>query len=631
MTTIDKIYNLRNKFSVIALTGVTGSGCTELAKLMSGNEHDFFNQLRTLNALDVLENSKSSEIFKRKYIRAYSLLKKKHESYKLISYKNVVILETLVLLLWKRTKEESVALDFANILIKQFRPSVEEDKYQYQPLSLTEQQLESWGFQKVVDELQQNIHCLSDWDNKKNEWRIFISKLFFSDSFKKFCDELFEYLKRADYYLKNFLIHRLGNSIRSFGDPNKTLNKDTVHEVNMDKLFLIIGVINDIIKGYSHEGQRNFVVDSLRCSLEIVYLRERYNAFYMVSMHNDKCLQTIVEKVKKYHPANAQIQAEHIFNLGLHEIKPDAYEDGIFAAPDIYNCIGNSEIHIFKRDYEEIPENCIEFYTTAEQWMKVLSLLLHPGLFTPTSDERCMSMAFQVKFNSGCISRQVGCVITDENYTIKSVGWNDVPVGQIPCGLTHVQEFFDLNDDADYSIYSKFEQEGKVNAKYKVYDEHENLEKEVYENKPFKECMKNHYTLQQINKIKEQGLLVPFCFKSCYNKFQGQKDNVNTRSLHAEENTMLQICKNGGVGLNGGKMYVTASPCVLCSKKAYQIGIREIIYLDKYTDIAADQILDAGFDKPVLRGFCGIIGSTYFKLYQPFMSFKDELEIRFKD
>ncbi len=38
MGTIDKIYNLRSKFSVVALTGVTGNGCSELADIMAGSK-----------------------------------------------------------------------------------------------------------------------------------------------------------------------------------------------------------------------------------------------------------------------------------------------------------------------------------------------------------------------------------------------------------------------------------------------------------------------------------------------------------------------------------------------------------------------------------------------------------------
>ena len=624
MKTINKIYNLRHKFSVLALTGVTGSGCSELAKMMSKPFADLKNQIRSIDDLKEGDNPKDFEVFKRKYQRAYRLLDNNYEQYRVISYKNAVILETIILLLWKG-KKELVKENFKKVLTLNFKPSRKEPDYQYEILNVTDEMLDAWGYSNIIEELSSRIGLLDTWPTDKSKWRTFVSEFFFGDKFTAFCDNLFEYLKTKDYYLKNFLVHRLGNSIRSFGDPLVEATHDSCKEANMDNLFTIIGLINDIIKGSSHENNRNFVIDSLRCSLEIVYLRERYNAFYMVSMHNDDCIGAIEQKVCAYDNANATKLAKHIHRLGLMEIKPGDYENGCFSVPDIYNCIANSEIHIFKRENSKEHQSYTDFYSTAEQWMKIQSLLLHPGLFTPSSDERCMSIAFQVKYNSGCISRQVGCVITDNIYTIKSVGWNEVPVGQISCGLTDVEELLLDNKDSEYNIYSKFEHEGIVTKKIKEENGNEFLIE-----KPFKEHMKEHYSQDKLRSATNSGLYVPFCFKSCYNKFQDQKDNVNTRSLHAEENTMLQISKNGGVGLNGGKMYVTASPCVLCSKKAYQIGIREIIYLDKYTDIAADQILDAGFNKPKLRGFCGIIGSTYYKLYQPFMSFKDELEIRFK-
>lgn len=57
------------------------------------------------------------------------------------------------------------------------------------------------------------------------------------------------------------------------------------------------------------------------------------------------------------------------------------------------------------------------------------------GLITPTAMERVMQVAYTVKLNSGCISRQVGAVVTDGDNSIKSVGWNDVANGQIPCSM----------------------------------------------------------------------------------------------------------------------------------------------------------------------------------------------------
>ena len=93
---------------------------------------------------------------------------------------------------------------------------------------------------------------------------------------------------------------------------------------------------------------------------------------------------------------------------------------------------------------------------------------------------------------------------------------------------------------------------------------------------------------------------------------------------------MLQISKFGGQGLVNGYLFVTPSPCELCSKKSYQLGIKQIYYIDKYPGIAKEHIIGVGFDSPVLIQFHGIVGRSFNKLFEPFLSYKDELNIYIK-
>ncbi len=217
-----------------------------------------------------------------------------------------------------------------------------------------------------------------------------------------------------------------------------------------------------------------------------------------------------------------------------------------------------------------------------------------------------MQVAFTAKYNSGCISRQVGAVITDCDNAIKSIGWNDVGYGQIPCLLRSVNELVEFKSEY---IYSEFE---RGSLKYD-------------DGKTFTEKLGTEISRLKLENLK--GLNHSFCFKTYENKFRKNKNQVYTRSLHAEENAMMQIAKAGGNGLKGGTMYVTASPCVLCSKKSYQLGINRIVYIDPYPDIAIDQILRSGYIKIDIVEFEGAIGNAYFKLYQPFLSYKDELNL----
>ena len=145
------------------------------------------------------------------------------------------------------------------------------------------------------------------------------------------------------------------------------------------------------------------------------------------------------------------------------------------------------------------------------------------------------------------------------------------------------------------------------------------------------ECSYGDMVSSEKCKNKLRGLNLSYCFKDIQNLIDGDKNQVHTRALHAEENAFLQITKYGGEGIKGGMLFVTASPCELCSKKAYQLGIKNIIYIDPYPGIAKDHILNSGDHKPNLQLFSGAIGRAYYQLYEPVLSYKDELEMLYDE
>ncbi|HDZ9164381.1 TPA: hypothetical protein RUY83_003430, partial [Vibrio cholerae] len=230
-----------------------------------------------------------------------------------------------------------------------------------------------------------------------------------------------------------------------------------------------------------------------------------------------------------------------------------------------------------------------------------VALMLHPGLVMPTSTESCMQLAYSVKQNSGCISRQVGAVVTDDGYSVKAVGWNNTAQGQVPCLLRSAEDLLNGFDERAYSKYEKNDKE-------------------------FRSVLKNKF--DQVRRYKHlDGRNLAFCFKDLQNQVEQKKNQVHTRSLHAEENAFLQISKHGGQGVNGGILFTTASPCELCAKKAYQLGISKIVYIDPYPGIATPHILSCGSHQPKLELFRGAIGRAFYQLYQPIMPYKDELEV----
>ena len=51
--------------------------------------------------------------------------------------------------------------------------------------------------------------------------------------------------------------------------------------------------------------------------------------------------------------------------------------------------------------------------------------------------------------------------------------------------------------------------------------------------------------------------------------------------LHAEANAITKVAKSGNSS-QGATLYVTASPCLECSKLIIQSGIKRVVYRDEY-------------------------------------------------
>ncbi len=51
--------------------------------------------------------------------------------------------------------------------------------------------------------------------------------------------------------------------------------------------------------------------------------------------------------------------------------------------------------------------------------------------------------------------------------------------------------------------------------------------------------------------------------------------------LHAEANAITKVAKSGNSS-EGATLYVTASPCLECSKLIIQAGIKRVVYKDSY-------------------------------------------------
>ncbi|SEA14170.1 Cytidine and deoxycytidylate deaminase zinc-binding region [Arachidicoccus rhizosphaerae] len=605
-TKLDQLYSLRKKFTIIGITGRTGSGCTEVSELLS----------KPFCELDNIRVPKgdAKSVFDKKYLIVYNYTSQNWQKYNVVQYKRVILFILLPFLY----KEKAKALE----LIKDYYRFRMKDEPTTELIQKVDEEITAIlnSFNSVVLKI---IHINVKLIKSKND--AILKKLydiFWGEDFFKLSHSIDECLIKNGLINRICLLHHIACNFRKSGQPFKTKEKSPEY------IYFICNIINLIIKATKRhcDSGCHIVIDSLRNSLEINFFKERYSAFYLIAVKNDKRKT----RLKKLYNSHSELVINRILEIDDKEYLCGDFQKGNFDAPDVQNCIQMAGFHINNYNFSEEKDQgyISSFHSLGEQLIKLQGLIQQPGLITPDAQERIMQIAFTSKLNSGCISRQVGAVVTDKEFSVKSVGWNDVPKGATPCSVRNIK---DLQYPETASGYTEFElgrglkETEQINGNQTDKQSSDELDKESID---FLSFVQKAYSEQAMPMEKLGGRNCPYCFKQAYNAFSGEKNQVHTRSLHAEENAMLQISKNGGEGLEGGFLFTTASPCELCAKKAYQLGIKYIYFIDPYPGISRNHILKSNPNHdPKMISFSGAVGRDYHKLYDPFMSQKDELSL----
>ena len=555
---LKSIYTENKKFILIGLTGRTGSGCSTAAEILSSTEIEL--------PANAYQGITENELRKHRIVRKF--IKERWHPFQCLQLRTVITRYILALNFSELCRFAAETLGRDQV---ETREKLQEIKEEYDTLH-----------KEITDHIASpETSQLEIEDKQRTAYKIYFNKL------PAFSNKIRDNLKKIslDAYTKIYQI--AGDNIRASGHANSSKFDET-------KVFGFPKTINKIIKAAHFIARENdspcyIVIDAIRNPYEAIYFKERYASFYLVSINTEN--ENRLDHLRKAH----KFSETQIDELDRKEYPNKLSGTQKFVSQNIQKCIEISDIHIHNpraEQYSNVELKCqISWY---------IALIMHPGLVMPTSLENCMQIAYTVKQSSGCISRQVGAVVTDGSYSVKAVGWNNTPQGQVPCLLRNAEDLL-LGEDA--SAYSSYE---KNDAKFRktLTDKFEPLRKSIL----------------------LDGRNLSFCFKDLQNEVEGHKNQVHTRSLHAEENAFLQIAKHGGMELKGGVLFTTASPCELCSKKAYQLGISLIVYIDPYPGIATRHTLLVGNNSPRMQLYRGSVGRAYHQLYQPIMPYKDELE-----
>ncbi|WP_208645314.1 hypothetical protein [Paraburkholderia aromaticivorans] len=540
---VAQIYGDDDDFIVIGLTGRTGSGCSTVAKILQSKQEHIRHSLFSGN--DARTNEQRKE---RILLRHFG-----------VTWTPFVLLQVRAII--------------TTFLLDQGGRFAAE-KFS----DLFESDAKRTAFVDLLDELRTPYIAIKTGEKTTDPIEYYTRIL--PDK----CEALREILGESSFVQ---LYQIIGKNIRLSGDPYTSTLKEGCFFALAERINAVIKIIHDERK---QKRERTYiVVDAIRNPLEAVFFQDRYAAFYLlaVSAPEDDRLMRLREL--KY--SDSDIESIDKIEYTAHDLDdPDFY-----SVQDIQSCLQRADLYVSNPN---VSSRVAEFQTLTNQLIKFVSLIRRPGIVTPSAVERCMQMAYTAKLNSGCISRQVGAVVTDANYSVRSIGWNDAPHGHVPCNLRSRDDLLQGNDKPAYSAFEKDDE--KYLGHFKARSERFNI-------------------------VAATGRNNAFCFKAEYNAFKNDKNQVHTRSLHAEENAFLQVAKYGLASIEGGLLFTTASPCELCSKKAYQLGVKRIYYIDPYPGIALDHILKGGSNNPELLLFSGAIGRAFHKLYSPIVPYKDEL------
>lgn len=90
---MEQMYRQRKEFMIVALTGIAGSGCSDLADTMSKPFAEWKRKVRPTEGIEHLRTgNKRQMVFQREYDLCYHVCEKQYAPFVTIKYRNVLLL-----------------------------------------------------------------------------------------------------------------------------------------------------------------------------------------------------------------------------------------------------------------------------------------------------------------------------------------------------------------------------------------------------------------------------------------------------------------------------------------------------------------------------------------------------------
>ncbi len=342
---------------------------------------------------------------------------------------------------------------------------------------------------------------------------------------------------------------------------------------------------------------KNIVICSIKNQLEVEELK-KYSNSYLIAIDTSLSIRWKRKKNEQYNNEYARFlrDDERDKDEGL-KIKS---KDGkiYYYGQQVQKCVDLADIVI---------DNDMDFNDSEEMKEKLknkikqhLLVICKPGFRNPNNMELLMNNAYCTSLQSRCQKRQVGAIIVKEEmeeiqlknnskdkmggYYLISAGCNNVPEGQTDCFTKYKTCYRDKNKSI---LFDKIKHCPNCGQK---------LRKEGI-------CSKKDCEYSKTKSDVRENFLLGKALDLC-------------RSLHAEENAMLQISHLGGFSLKETTLYTTTFPCLLCAKKIIANRIRELVYVEPYPMEEAREMLESAGVK--LTKFEGVKAQAFYKLFKDY-------------
>jgi deoxycytidylate deaminase/dephospho-CoA kinase len=306
------------------------------------------------------------------------------------------------------------------------------------------------------------------------------------------------------------------------------------------------------------ENQSGWIVDSIRNPAEIRALRRFSRNFFLFGVYADK--ETRWERVKAKYGEN-----RHDFD---EDDQNDTGEDNEDFGQRVGDCFYEADI-VLTNDVPITVRGNADFEALTGEVGQYVDLVQKPlSKQQPIRrDESLMAAAYVLSQRSSCRKRKVGAVIADAEGNIISSGYNEVPAYERPCTKIY-------NDCHRDWLVDRFFSEVAFQIK---------------------NAKQESPSLKRL--FRKQFKILDYC-----------------RALHAEENAIVNLARNGrSVPLEKCVLYTTTYPCRMCANKIVNVGIKEVVYLEPYPDEQAKSILKNSDVND--RFFKGVTFKAYSRLY----------------